>query len=92
MTRYPDDAAPSPQVVRTPPWPGALVHFRGAQPVLVEPHAYPPDEPVDLRCSGCRANALVIFDPEQPGIVAFCADHEPGCQAIADMIEMAARP
>jgi hypothetical protein len=90
--RYPADAPPSPQVIRTPPWPGALVHFRAGHPVYVDPHRYEVDEPADLRCSGCRANSRVIFDPAEPGIVAFCADHDPGCQVVADLIEMAARP
>lgn len=90
--QYPDDAAPRQHTVSTPPWPGAIAHFRGGHLVYIDPHAYEVDEALDLRCSGCTADAVVIFSMNEPGLVAFCARHKPGCRAIADMIEMAARP
>jgi hypothetical protein len=72
-----------------------VVHFSDGQPVYLDPHLYEPDEPIDLRCPGCRqVRSIVRFElhPAMAGIVAIAAHHGTGCQAVRDLAAMAGRP
>jgi hypothetical protein len=83
------DEPPQPKMVSLPAWPGYVGHQRhGDGEIWLEPRLYYPDEPVDMRCSGCRADSTVAFD--EPGkLLMFIIGHQRGCQAIEDLITMA---
>jgi hypothetical protein len=85
------DEAPEPKMVDLPTWPGFVAHTRwpGDGPIyMFEARAYGPADPVDLRCSGCKAATTIAFD--EPGrVLLFIVGHQRGCRAIEDLIEMA---
>jgi hypothetical protein len=82
-------------VVNLPAWPGCVAHTRwpGDGPIFMfEAEVYLPDDPVDLRCSGCTASSTIAIDQLERRIV-FIVRHQRGCRAIEDMLAMAgARP
>jgi hypothetical protein len=85
------DEPPQPKMVDLPPWPGYLAHTRwpGDGPIyMFEAEAYGPADPVDLRCSGCKADSTIAFD-EPNRVLVFIVGHQRGCRAIEDLIEMA---
>jgi hypothetical protein len=85
------DEAPEPQMVNLPTWPGFVAHTRhpGDGPIyMFEARAYGPADPVDLRCSGCKAATTIAFD-EPNQVLLFVIGHQEGCEAIEDLIEMA---
>ena len=83
------DEPPQPKMVSLPRWPGYVGHTRHQGDVIwLENRPYFPDEPVDLRCSGCKADSTVAFD--EPGrFLVFIVGHQAGCQAVEDLITMA---
>ncbi len=83
------DSPPEPKMVRLPRWPGYVAHTRwpgtGAVYLLDEP--YGPDEPVDMRCGHCTADAQVALDEAGHRIV-FIIAHQRGCRAVDDLLAM----
>jgi hypothetical protein len=90
LANGPDDP-PQPKMVDLPTWPGFVAHTRwpGDGPIyMFEAQAYGPADPVDLRCSGCKAATTIAFD-EPNRVLLFIVGHQRGCRAIEDLIEMA---
>ena len=78
---------PVPRRVRVPPWPAVIVHHRWGEDDLHpgdDPHVYRPDEPADLRCPGCRADAGVLVG-EDIGLILLVVMHQRGC-GLADRV------
>jgi len=85
------DEPPQPRMVSLPVWPGYVGHQRhGDGEIWLENKRYSPSEPVDLRCSGCRADSTIGF-VEQDKLLIFVVGHRPGCEAVEDLITMAER-
>ena len=85
------DEPPEPKMVNLPAWPGYVAHTRwpGDGPIyMFGTQAYGPADPVDLRCSDCKAGTTIGFD-EPNRVLMFIIEHQRGCRAIEDMIEMA---
>ena len=84
------DEAPEPRVMSLPRWPGLMAHPRhGDDAIYLQAGTlYGPDEPVDMRCSGCVAVSTVALAHTDKTIV-FIIGHGGGCQAVEDLLTMA---
>jgi hypothetical protein len=85
----PDEAA-EPVEMSLPRWPGLMAHTRhGDDAIYLQAGTlYGPDEPVDMRCSGCVAVSTVALAHTDKTIV-FIIGHGGGCQAVEDLLTMA---
>jgi len=77
-----NSSGPQPRMVKCPPWPGTRVHYCRGERIAEDSRVYQPHEPVDMRCRGCRADALVHV---AGGVLEFRVVHQPGCAAVAAM-------
>jgi hypothetical protein len=82
------DSPPEPKIASLPVWPGYLGHQRHqGDEIWLEARLYLPHEPVDLRCSGCRADSTIGFI-EQDKLLLFVVGHQRGCMHVEDLIQM----
>jgi hypothetical protein len=87
---YGPDEAPEPKQIELPPWPGMIAHTRhGDGRIWLDASTvYNSSTPVDMRCGSCTAGTEIVLD-HLTELLVFMIHHQPGCQAVSDMLALA---